>query len=86
MDLEKKHIDVVTEGLGIANTSSISAANVVFVKDPADPSLITGSGASTVYSGIGRVTAGTPTAGVVTFDTGTRKPDIYRTCKCISRV
>ena len=68
--LEKKHIDVVTEGLGIANTSSISAANVVFVKDPADPSLITGSGASTVYSGIGRVTAGTPTAGVVTFDTG----------------
>jgi len=68
--LEKKHIDVVTEGLGIANTSSISAANVVFVKDPADPSLITGTGASKVYSGIGRVTAGTPTAGVVTFDTG----------------
>ena len=68
--LEKKHIDVVTEGLGIANTSSISAANVVFVKDPSDPSLISGSGANVVYSGIGRVTAGTPTAGVVTFDTG----------------
>ena len=64
--LEQKHIDVVTEGLGIANTSSISAANVVLVKDPSDPSLLS----NLVYSGIGQVTAGAPVAGVVTFDTG----------------
>ena len=66
--LEKKHIDVVAEGIGIANTSSISCANVVFVKDPADPSL---NSNSEVYSGIGNVTSTVDFAnGTVTFDTG----------------
>ena len=70
--LEKKHIDVVTEGLGIANTSSIASANVVFVKDPADPSLSVGAGTSDVtYSGIGRVTSTVDVANsTITFDTG----------------
>lgn len=70
--LEKKHIDVVTEGLGIANTSSIASANVVFVKDPADPSLSVGAGTSNViYSGIGGVTSTVDVANAtVTFDTG----------------
>ena len=66
--LEKKHIDVVTEGTGIANTTSISCANVVFVKDPADPSL---NSNSQVYSGIGNVTSSVDFANnTVTFDTG----------------
>lgn len=70
--LEKKHIDVVTEGLGIANTSSIASANVVFVKDPADPSLSVGAGTSNViYSGIGKVTSTVDVANsTITFDTG----------------
>lgn len=70
--LEKKHIDVVTEGLGIANTSSIASANVVFVKDPADPSLSVDAGTSEViYSGVGRVTSTVDVANsTVTFDTG----------------
>jgi len=66
--LHKKHIDVVTEGTGIANTSSISCANVIFVKDPADPSL---NSNSEVYSGIGNVTSTVDQANSkITFDTG----------------
>ena len=72
--LEKKHIDVVTEGIGIANVSSITTANIVFVKDPKDPSLTTidpANANNTIYGGIGNVTSSVDFANsVVTFDTG----------------
>jgi len=72
--LEKKHIDVVTEGSGIANVSSITTGNIIFAKDPKDPSLTTVDSANannTIYSGIGNVTSSVDFANsVVTFDTG----------------
>lgn len=72
--LEKKHIDVVTEGSGIANVSSITTGNIIFAKDPKDPSLTTddtSNPGNTIYSGIGNVTSTVDFANsIVTFDTG----------------
>lgn len=72
--LETKHIDVVVEGAGVANISNVSCANVVFVKDPLEPSLITVDPANannTIYSGVGNVTTAVDQAnGNITFDTG----------------
>ena len=72
--LEKKHIDVVTEGSGIANVSNITTGNIIFAKDPKDPSLTTVDSANannTIYSGIGNVTSSVDFANsTITFDTG----------------
>lgn len=51
--LEGKHIDIVAEGTGIENISSLTLANIVVTKDPVDPALYDGN----VYSGIGNVVA-----------------------------
>ena len=73
--LEAKHIDIVAEGTGVLDTSSLSTGNVVLAKDPADPALLDASG---VYSGIGNVTAtitqditdpGNPATNFITFST-----------------
>jgi hypothetical protein len=72
--LEQKHIDVVSEGLGIANISNISVDHVVFVKDPADPSLTApdpSNANAVIYSGVGNVTSVVDHANsTITFDTG----------------
>ena len=52
--LEAKHIDIVAEGTGVLDTSSLTAGNIVLAKDPIDPALFDSDG---VYSGIGNVTA-----------------------------
>ena len=72
--LEQKHIDVVSEGLGIANISNVSVDHVVFVKDPADPSLTApdpSNANAIIYSGVGNVTSVVDYANnTITFDTG----------------
>ena len=72
--LEQKHIDVVSEGLGIANISNISVDHVVFVKDPADPSLTApdpSNANAVIYRGVGNVTSVVDHANsTITFDTG----------------
>ena len=72
--LEKKHIDVVTEGSGIANVSNITTGNIIFAKDPKRSSLTTVDSANannTIYSGIGNVTSSVDFANsTITFDTG----------------
>ena len=50
--LERKHVDIVAEGTGIPNISSLSLANIVIAKDPTDPALYDADG---VYSGTGNV-------------------------------
>ena len=52
--LEAKHIDIVAEGKGVLDTSSLTTGNIVVAKDPTDPALFDSDG---VYSGIGNVTA-----------------------------
>ena len=75
--LETKHIDVVQEGTGIANTSSLSLGNIVAVKDPLDPALFSVDPANAnaqIYTGISNVSAtksGTVHGGeTITFDMG----------------
>ena len=52
--LEAKHIDIVAEGTGVLDTSSLTTGNIILSKDPIDPALFDADG---VYSGVGNVTA-----------------------------
>jgi hypothetical protein len=68
--LEGKHIDIVAEGTGIENITSLTLANIVIAKDPVDPALYDGN----VYSGIGNVVA-TVTQDVANIGSATNTVD-----------